>query len=390
MKICSLILAVMMIFSINVRAFAEEEGLPAAMLVDPSIPCESAILVEPTTGLVMFEKAPDEPRAPASITKVMTLLLVMEALDSGEITLNDTVTCSEHASSMGGSQIWFEPGEEMTVDELLRATAIASANDAAVALGEHIAGSEEAFVAMMNERAKELGMVNTTFKNATGLDAEGHITTARDIMIMCSELLKHEKITEYTTVWMDTLRNGETQLVNTNKLIKYYDGATGLKTGTTDDAKYCLAASAKRDGMSLVAVVLGAETTNERFGSAKGLLDYGFSEYEMRPLPDDSELPKEIAVKGGEKRTAAVISSPPETALCEKRAGELTLTFTVADSVDAPVTEGDVIGECVVLADGEELCSYELKAGENVGKMTLPKAFYMMLSAVSSMGRMSF
>jgi len=390
MRICSVMLAALMIFTLNICAFAEDDALPTAMLVDPSIPCESAILAEPTTGLIMFEKAPDELHAPASITKVMTLLLVMEALDRGEIALDDIVTCSEHASSMGGSQIWFEPGEEMTVDELLRAAAIASANDAAVALGEHLAGSEEAFVSQMNDRAKELGMVNTTFKNATGLDAEGHLTTARDIMIMSGELLKHKKITEYTTVWMDSLRNGETQLVNTNKLIKHYNGATGLKTGTTDDAKYCLAASAERDGMALVAVVLGAETTNERFGSAKGLLDYGFSEYEMRPLPENDAQIESVAVTGGEKRTVSVTAAPPETVLTEKRAGELILTHTLAESLEAPVKAGDVVGECEVTADGEVLCRYELTAAEDVGKMTLPIAFKMALCAASAMCRVDF
>lgn len=234
--------------SVSRRAGRREDALPAAALVNPEIPWSSAILIEQTSGRVLFEKDPDTPMPPASITKIMTLLLVMEALDAGTITLETAVTCSPHAASMGGAQIWLEPGEQMTVHELLKATAISSANDAAVALGELISGSEEAFVARMNERAGELGMKNTTFQNATGLDAQGHLTTARDIAVMSQALLSHPLITEYSTVWMDSLRNGETQLVNTNKLVRFFEGATGLKTGTTDGAGYCLSASATARG----------------------------------------------------------------------------------------------------------------------------------------------
>ena len=239
----------------------EMDVLETAAKADETLPARSAILMEQDTGRVLFEKNPDEPMPPASITKVMTLLLTMEAIESGQIRLTDMVACSEYAASMGGSQIWLEPGEEMSVDDLLKATAIASANDAAVDLAELVAGSEDAFVDRMNARAEELGMENTHFMNATGLDAEGHVSTARDIALMSRALLQYPLISEYSKIWMSSLRNGETQLVNTNKLIRFYNGCTGLKTGTTDGAGSCLSASATRKGLSLIAVTLGSPTT---------------------------------------------------------------------------------------------------------------------------------
>jgi len=258
-----------------------DEGLPEAVqvitLAEDSIPAKSAILMDQQSGRVLFEQNADEPVAPASITKIMTLLLVIEALEEGKISLEDKVVTSELAASMGGSQIWLEPGEEMTVDELLRAVAIASANDASVALAEHVAGSEPAFIERMNKRAAQLGMQNTRFLNCTGLDEEGHVTTARDVAIVSRELISHPMIIEYSTIWMDELRNGETQLVNTNKLVRFYPGATGLKTGTTSIAGSCLSATATRDGLSLVAVVMGAPNSDSRFAAARGLLDYGFA-----------------------------------------------------------------------------------------------------------------
>ena len=365
--------------------FAEEE-LPAAIIVNADIPCRSAILIEQKSGKVLFEKQPDEKMPPASITKIMTLLLVMEALDSGRIAIDDTVTCSPHASSMGGSQIWFEPGEQMTVHELLKATAIASANDAAVALGEHIAGSEEAFVAMMNERAGQLGMKNTTFKNASGLDIEGHLTTARDIAIMSAELLRHPKIKEYTTIWMDSLRNGETQLVNTNKLVRFFEGATGLKTGTTDDAGSCLSASAERNGLSLIAVVLGAANSNERFSAARGLLEYGFANFEMKAVPAPEPPIAPIPVLGGVKREVETIGNAPESMLIEKgRAKEITQKITVEESLFAPVAAGDKVGNVVVMADGVVVCEYELFAKDDVAKMTFSAAAKMVLQELIRM-----
>ncbi|MBQ2266574.1 MAG: D-alanyl-D-alanine carboxypeptidase, partial [Clostridia bacterium] len=255
--------------------------------------------MEPHTLTVLYESNCDEKLSPASITKIMSLLLVMEALDRGDITLETVVTASEHACSMGGSQIWLEPNETMTVHELLKATVIASANDACVALGELISGSEEGFVALMNARAKELGCNNTNFINCTGLDAEGHLTSAYDVAIMSSELIKHPLIKDYSTVWMDSLRNGESELVNTNKLVRFYKGATGLKTGTTSTAGYCLSATAQRDGMELVAVVMSGDTSNDRFNGAKKLLDYGFANYSFFEIEADLGDVTSIEVKKG-------------------------------------------------------------------------------------------
>ena len=261
------------------------------MSTAPEIAAKSVILMECSTGKVLYENNADESLSPASITKIMTMLLIAEYLDNGNLLLTDKVTASEHAVSMGGSQIWLEVGEQMTVEELLKAVAVGSANDASVALAEHIAGSEEGFVGMMNEKAQTLNMTNTVFKNACGLDEDGHITSARDVAIMSCELLKHDIIKQFTTIWMDSLRDGSTELVNTNKLVRFYSGATGLKTGTTDNAGCCLSASAKRDGMEIVAVVMNAESSNERFTGAKKLLDYGFANWCLsKPEFDESSI----------------------------------------------------------------------------------------------------
>lgn len=364
----------------------EEDSLPAAALVNTNIPCRSAILIEQESGKILFEKDADIKMPPASITKIMTMLLVMEAIDGKKITLEDVVTCSPHASSMGGTQIWFEPGEQMTVHELLKATAIASANDAAVALGEHVSGSEEAFVNLMNARAAELGMTNSTFKNATGLDAEGHLTTARDIAIMSAELLKHPKITEYTTIWMDSLRNGETQLVNTNKLVRFFDGATGLKTGTTDGAGSCLSASATRKGLSLIAVVLGSDTSDQRFGSARGLLEFGFANFEVRPVPEPEPQIIPIKVKGGVRQQVALKSLAPQNMLVEKGRGTLiTQQQELVESFEAPVTEGTTAGTVRVLLEGVLVCEYQLVTAESINEMDMRSALKIIWDELSRM-----
>lgn len=365
----------------------EEEGLPAATLINAEIPCKSAILIEQTTGRVLFEKDADVPMPPASITKIMTMLLVMEALDAGKISLDDMVTCSEHASSMGGTQIWLEVGEQMTVRELLLACAVSSANDASVALGEYIAGTEEAFVELMNRRAAELGMQNTVFYNATGLDAPGHVASARDIALMSAELLKHPAVTEFTTVWMDSLRAGETQLVNTNKLVRFYDGTTGLKTGTTDDAKYCLAASARRKGLSLIAVVLGAQTSDYRFGAARGLLDYGFANFEAQPVPEPQPPLAPLRVAGGVLQRVGVKGLAPEIMLVEKGAGKnVTQRQKLAESITAPVRAGTPVGTVQVLIDGVLVCEYELVVAEDVDSMTFKSALGMFYNELTRMG----
>lgn len=344
------------------------------------IKAKSAILMEPYTGKILYEQNSDESLAPASITKIMSLLLVMEALDRKEISLETVFTASEHACSMGGSQIWLEPGESMTVDELLKATVIASANDACVALGELIAGSEEGFVALMNERAKQLGMNNTTFVNCTGLDAEGHLTTAHDVGVMSCELIKHELIKEYSTVWMDSLRDGKSELVNTNKLVRFYSGATGLKTGTTSIAKYCLSATAQRDGLSLVAVIMAGDSSNDRFNGAKKLLDYGFANYSFTVL--GAELGEnEIALKKGVKATVKVSAEETVSVLMPKASkSEVKRTTEWNKNITAPIKKGDTVGYVNIYVGENQQGRIPILAAEDVKSRTIWVAFTEILS----------
>ncbi|HAB00886.1 MAG TPA: D-alanyl-D-alanine carboxypeptidase [Ruminococcaceae bacterium] len=363
------------------------EDIDSALVdADPTtleIKAKSYLLMEASSGKVLAEKNADEPMQPASITKIMSLLLTMEALDEGKIHLDDTVTCSEHANSMGGSQIWLKVGETMTVNELLKAAAISSANDATVALAEHVAGSEEGFVRLMNERAKELGMENTTFVNCTGFDDPNHRTSARDIALMSRELLKHEKIFDYTTVWMDSLRDGETQLVNTNKLIRFYKGANGLKTGTTDGAGYCLAAAAKRDGMQLIAVNLGSTTTDDRFFSARKLLDYGFANYEITQ-PELSELSPVKVTHGTAPEVSSVCRA--DSILLEKgQKSQIKQEVQLAESLEAPVAEGDVIGKVILKIGEETVGECPITAGETVEKRTFLICLRDFLSILTQM-----
>ncbi len=364
-KLVSIVLSVCIVFVFGTTAFAD--GI--------SISARSAILTERSTGRVLFEYEADKPVPPASITKIMTILLVMEAIESGKLSFETEVTASEHACSMGGSQIWLEPGEVFTVHELLKAAAIASANDACVALAEAVSGSEEAFVELMNKRAGELGMENTVFKNCTGLDAEGHFSTARDIAKMSGELLSHEKIKEYSTVWMDSLRNGETELTNTNKLVRFYKGCTGLKTGSTDEAGCCLSASAERGGMELVSVTLGSPNTDERFAAGRKLLDYGFANFAVaKPVPPKEEL-YEIPVLHGVSEFVTPVFEEPETYLLPK--GQETLIeqkVTLPEKLEAPVEAGQVIGKVSVFLNGGEIGGYNITAKEAVDKMSFSAA----------------
>ncbi len=335
------------------------------------IKAKSVVLMEPNTGKVLYESNSDEKLPPASITKIMSLLLVMEAIDRGDITLETVVTASEHACSMGGSQIWLEPGETMTVNDLLKAAVIASANDACVALGETVAGSEEGFVALMNERANELGMTNTHFVNCTGLDAEGHLTTAYDVAVMSSALIKHDLIKDYSTVWMDTLRDGKSELVNTNKLVRFYEGTTGLKTGTTSTAKYCLSATAERNGLELVAVVMAGESSNDRFGGAKKLLDYGFANYNYSSIDAGLEENTELKViKGTEKTVGIKPQSTLDVLLPKSASGKIERKTVLSENVTAPVKKGDVLGTVTVTLDGEQLGEIPLVANEDVERLT--------------------
>ncbi len=336
------------------------------------IKAKSVVLMEPNTGKVLYESNSDEKLPPASITKIMSLLLVMEAIDRGDITLETVVTASEHACSMGGSQIWLEPGETMTVNDLLKAAVIASANDACVALGETVAGSEEGFVALMNERANELGMTNTHFVNCTGLDAEGHLTTAYDVAVMSSALIKHDLIKDYSTVWMDTLRDGKSELVNTNKLVRFYEGTTGLKTGTTSTAKYCLSATAERNGLELVAVVMAGDSSNDRFGGAKKLLDYGFANYNYSSIDAGLEENTELEVIKGTEKTVGIKSQSTLNVLLPKSSsGKIERKTVLSENVTAPVKKGDILGTVTVTLDGEQLGEIPLVANKDVPRLTL-------------------
>ena len=342
--------------------------VPVSALSEDDITSPAAVLMDASSGKILFEKNPHEQRPCASITKVMTLTLVMEALDSGKISLGDTVTASAHAASMGGSDIWLEEGEQMTVDDMIKATAVASANDAAVALAEFVSGSEDDFVASMNEKAKALGMEDTTFMNCNGLDEEGHITSAYDVAVMSRELIKHEKIFDYTSIWLDYLRGGETQIVNTNKLLKSYDGITGLKTGTTGDAGSCITATAQRNGLSLIAVVLGADNGKDRFKDAAALLDHGFANFETKELSLTEEL-FPITVEGGMQDTAKLKCGDSSYLTLPKGEGDgLKETLDVPESVEAPVSVGDRIGSIRFSLNGEEIASFDVVADEAVDK----------------------
>ena len=339
------------------------------------ISAPSGVLMEASTGKILYEKNSHEQRPCASITKVMTLLLVFEAMDSGKLKLGDTITASEHASSMGGSDIWLETGEKMSADDMIKATVVASANDAAVALAEHISGSEDAFVAQMNERASQLGMKETVFKNCNGLDEDGHVTSAYDVAVMSRELIKHKKIFDYTSIWLDTLRGGETQIVNTNKLLKTYKGITGLKTGTTDDAGCCISATAERDGMSLIGVVLGADTGKQRFADAAALLNYGFANYALEELKLPEDLPDEIAVEGGMKKTAKLNCEINGGVVVNRAsADEVQYDIALPDSLEAPVLEGEKAGS-VIYKIGGDTKSFDVVSTEEVEKTSFGLVF---------------
>ena len=349
--------------------------LPAVRAEGLDVPAPSAILMDAATGTVLYEKNADEKLPPASVTKIMTLLLVMEALDSGRIGWDDMVTASEAAAAKGGSQVYLEVGEQMSMDEMLKSVVVSSANDCATALAEHVAGSEAAFVEKMNARAAELGMENTHFVNCTGLDdgenASEHLTTARDIAIMSRELQTHAEIEKYTTIWMDTVRNGQFGLSNTNKLVRFYEGTTGLKTGYTSTAGHCLSASAERDGMELIAVVLHCESSTDRFRSAKALLDYGFANYALADTQPEEPL-QPVRVILGEESTLTPVLQQTAPILIEK--GELagvTRTVTLCQEVEAPVEAGQQLGTLTLSTSTRTLAEIPIIAPQSVEKLTL-------------------
>ncbi len=377
----SLALCAAMIIAAALPGFCTgKEELPV------EISAAAAVLMDASTGEVLMEYESEKKLYPASVTKVMSLLLVMEAIDSGKINLSDTVTASAAAAGKGGSQIWLKEGETMTVDELLRATAIYSANDACTALGEYVAGSDEAFVEMMNKRAAALGMKNTHFDNCTGLDDETdtHLTTAMDVAIMSRELLKHEKICNYSTVWMDSLRGGKTELVNTNKLVRFYDGTTGLKTGTTSKAGCCVSASAERGGTHLIAVVMGSPTSNERFNSAKAMLNWGFANYTtIVPETDKKLIPDVNVLNGVTERITPEIGSASPLLIKKGCEGELKQTIDLAVDVEAPVTEGQVLGTVTFTLNGKAIGKSELTAPDPVARLTFSIVLKRLINALA-------
>lgn len=376
---CALVCATALAAGLVMPARAEESrfGQP-----EFTVNCKAGLLMDQDSGTVLYAMNPDIQLPEASITKVMTMLLTMEALEAGRISLEDIVPVSEHSYNMGGSQIWLEPGEQMTLDEMLRAICVSSANDAAVAVAEFIGGSEEVFVEQMNNRAAELGLVNTHYCNACGLDAAGHVSSARDVALLSREILnRHPLIREYSGIWMDSLREGRTQLVNTNKLLRSYNGVTGLKTGTTSGAGVCITASAERDGLRLIAVILGAPSSQERFKAAKTLLDYGFANFQNVEAPLPEGVPETIAVTGGSVSRAALTCGRPEGLLLRRgEENSLESVLELPDGLRAPVTVGDQVGTVHLLVNGEEIGSYGIFAADTVPPMDLRAALERLLA----------
>lgn len=371
-KVLSLLLAAALFFGLLCPL------TPQAAAETLDLPVPAAVLMEFSTGKVLYEKSAHEKRPCASITKVMTLLLVFEAIDSGVLHYDDVLTASAHAAGMGGSDIWLKEGEQMTVDDLIKACVVMSANDAAVVLAEAVAGTEESFVARMNARAAELGMADTTFKNCNGLDEDGHLTSAYDVAVMSRALMEHEKIFDYTLIWIDYVRGGQTQLVNTNKLVRSYNGIKGLKTGTTSAAGSCISAAAERNGMTLIGVVLGAENTKDRFSAASSLLDYGFANWKIT-VPEAPALP-DLPVTGGMTDTVRLEAAAPQgvlTAVSEQ--GTLEIAPELPESVEAPVEKGQQVGVVRVSMNGETVEEIPVTSAESAEAITFGSAMRYLL-----------
>lgn len=385
--IICIILLLSIIFSVTFPCFAEDTiyvWSNNSTPVNSSIPeknttktleleSASAILIEQSTGQILFEHNAHEQLRPASVTKIMSILLIMEALDNGKISLNDSIPCSENASSMGGSQIWLDPRETLTVDEMLKAICVASANDCVVAMAEYIGGSEEGFVQMMNDKAQELGMNDTTFKNCHGLDQDGHVTSSYDISLMSKELLNnHPQVTKYTTIWTDSLRDGKSELTNTNKLIRTYKGATGLKTGSTGLALYNLSASATRDNLSLIAVIMKAPSTKIRFAEAQKLLDYGFQNFSFEEFGKKDEIVKNIFVdKGVSQKVEAILSNNAGTLIEKGKEKDIQQQLNLPERISAPISSGQKLGEVSFSLDGEILSTVDIIAKKEIEKLNL-------------------
>lgn len=365
-----LLLSTIIIFSLSVPCFAQEKTyLPSVTPGSLELNCKSAVLMDAATGKILYEQSSDLALPPASVTKVMTLLLVMEAVDSGKITLNQMVSASEYAASMGGSQIYLKVGESMSVEDMLKSVIISSANDAAVALAEYVFGDVDSFVRQMNTKATELGMTSTHFENVTGLDdtAQNHLTSAKDIAIMSRELIKHPTILKYSSIWMDTIRNGAFGLTNTNRLIRFYPGATGLKTGSTSKAGFCVSVTAQRDGLSLICVIMGAESRDIRNAQATKLLDWGFANYAA--FQNEGETLAPVRVTGG---TASLCSAKHEsfcTIVPKGRNGDVQKKICINNNISAPVHMGDCIGTVEYYLDGNLIGSVDITATQDVPKI---------------------
>lgn len=348
------------------------------------VKAKSSVLMCIDTGEIIYENNAYEHLSPASVTKLMSMLLILEAIDNGKISLEDEVSATEEATKMGGSQIWLEVGEIMSVDDLLKAVVVASANDACVALGVHIAGSLSGFVNMMNDRAAELNLENSNFENCTGLDdtTKNHYSCAYDLGIIACEVMKHQLVTEYSTIWLDSLRNGKTELNNTNKLINKYDGITGLKTGTTSNAGFCLCATATRDNLNLVAVVLGSETSDDRFNSAANLLDFGFANYQLIEPEIDDRAIESIKVKNGTEKEMMPSYTSDEKILVKKGEGEITYKYEFENEVSAPVIQGDKLGRIIIYAGDNIIKEIALTADENIDKVSFSFIFKSILNNI--------
>lgn len=376
-KTASIMTALLLCFLLAAPAAALDARDPAA----PEVAAPSAVLIERETGTVLYAKDETERRPPASVTKVMTLLLIAEAVDSGELALDDMVTASERAASMGGSQIWLEVGEQLSVSDMIKCVAVVSANDCAVALAEHLCGSEAAFVERMNQRAEELGLENTQFTNCTGLfDDTAHYTCALDIAVMSRELLGHEWIKDYTTIWMDSVRDGASELTNTNKLVRYYEGCTGLKTGYTSTAMYCLSASAERDGTEYIAVIMHAESIESRNKDASALLDYGFANFRLCPLTSGEELPDVAVELGTEAYVTPVYDGGGAVLLRTKDAQGLSWSLDLPESVAAPVRAGERLGTLTLSNSSGPVAEVPILAGGTSERLSAPGIFIRLVS----------
>lgn len=375
--ICWLLAVFVVVIAFPISAFAEgNDALP-----ESAVMAKSAVLMSLDTGEVLYAKNEKEHLSPASVTKIMTILLILEALDDGKISLSDSVTASAEAVAMGGSQIWLEEGEQMTVDELFKAVVVASANDACTALAEYVGGSTSGFVTMMNDKAEALGLNDTCFENCNGLDdtVVNHYSCAYDLAVIAREVMKHSLITDYTGIWLDHLRGGKTELNNTNKLVNSYTGITGLKTGTTSNAGFCVAATAEREGMGLVAVVLGSETSEDRFDTATNLLDYGFATYQLFEPTVDEEQIGSVTVKQGMVKKIKPEYNNESKIVIKKGSDNITYQYDLLKEIQAPVNSGDVLGEIVILSGENEIGTIPLTAAETIEKAELMDVWHCII-----------